>query len=114
MKSPIRWCRGFLGAAAAMAMLPSPAFVVAGPPRDVVATLPGGFDIGGGPNPFARTLHGALWLPAEKAIVFSDGGNSRRLLWTFEHGYRVLHEHTNSALGTRHRCPRTFRPMRIE
>ena len=66
-----------------------------------VSALPGGFGIGGGPNPFARCVHGPIWLPSENAIAFSDGGNSRRLRWAPDEGYRVLHDKTNGALGTR-------------
>jgi hypothetical protein len=40
-------------------------------------------------------------VPAEQAIAFSDAGRSRRLMWSPDGGYRLLHENTNVALGTK-------------
>jgi gluconolactonase len=71
------------------------------PSHGSVVALPGGLDIGGGPSAgVGRSIHGPIWLPRAKAIAFSDSGLNRRLIWSPESGYQVLHTDTNIALGT--------------
>jgi gluconolactonase len=97
-----------LGAAAAALILPI-ADPVAAAARDAfqasdsVKSLPGGLAIADWSVAAStgRSIHGPVWLPAEQAIAFSDAGRSRRLMWSPDGGYRLLHENTNVALGTK-------------
>lgn len=57
-------------------------------------------DLGGGPHSlFARSLEGTVWDSASGHLFFSDIGNDRRLTWTPDDGFAVLHPHTNHTNG---------------